>query len=368
MNVSGQSSDLPPGAAQPRAARRNQRGERLGARTAAARARWRDPGRAVAGRAAARPARSPARGAATPAGPRAAASPSSSATRGRSRRRVVVVQELGLVRGHVDADRAVAAARLAGQAQVERLADLGRAPAVGDQVAADHLEQQPGAAARRVLLLAGGLVARAHHGAGAVAALADPDAAAGGLGEVAAVVRVARATVEQLAGCTPVPAAGRRRAAAGDDHAGVHPAVRVPDRLEPPEQRRSTSAPYIRASSSSGPGRRRARPSSEPPCATHQVGRLLDEPPEPARRRRAEQIEVEPDVDAALAEVAVGDAAQPVPALQLAELAQVGTEPLGRDGARPPSRARPRRRPASGSRCRHPPRGSARARVARRAR
>src|SRR5690606_41985978 len=48
---------------------------------------------------------------------------------------VVVMQELGLVGRHVHIDRTVTAASLAGQAQVECVADLVRAPAVGDQLA-----------------------------------------------------------------------------------------------------------------------------------------------------------------------------------------------------------------------------------------
>ena len=43
---------------------------------------------------------------------------------------VVVGEELGLVGGHVDADRAVGLAALAGQAEVQSIAHLGRAPAV----------------------------------------------------------------------------------------------------------------------------------------------------------------------------------------------------------------------------------------------
>ena len=59
---------------------------------------------------------------------------------------VVVGQELGLHGGHVHLDRAVLLAALAGQAQVERVADLGGAPARGDRgvgVPLEHLEQQP---------------------------------------------------------------------------------------------------------------------------------------------------------------------------------------------------------------------------------
>ena len=49
--------------------------------------------------------------------------------------RVVVMRELRLVRRHVHVDRAVRQAALAGQAQVERVTYLGRAPAVGHHLA-----------------------------------------------------------------------------------------------------------------------------------------------------------------------------------------------------------------------------------------
>ncbi len=79
---------------------------------------------------------------------------------------VVVGQELGLHGGHVDLDRAVLLAALAGQAQVQRVADLGGPPARRDRgvgVPLQHLEQQPAPAAGGVLLLAGDHVRRAHH-------------------------------------------------------------------------------------------------------------------------------------------------------------------------------------------------------------
>ncbi len=189
--------------------------------------------------------------------------------------RVVVVQELGLVRRHVDADRAVALARLAGQAEIQRVAHLGRPPAVGDEVAADQLEQQPGSPARRVLLLAGDLVARAHRGAGRVAALPHTDAAAGGLREVAGVMRV-REDGEQFAG-RMVQLEVRVDPLWTDDHAGIHQVVRVPDGLEPPEQRHHVVAVHPRQQLRAGvavavlAGVRAAVPD-------HQVGGLLDEP------------------------------------------------------------------------------------------
>src|SRR4051794_39063404 len=88
-----------------------------------------------------------------------------------------------------DADRAVALAALAAEAQAESVLDGLAAPVVTDRPGLQHLEQQPGAAARRVALLAGHEVARAHHLLAAVVApaLADADAALHGPVEAALV-------------------------------------------------------------------------------------------------------------------------------------------------------------------------------------
>ncbi len=115
---------------------------------------------------------------------------------------VVVVEELRLVRGHVDADRAVAAAALAGQAQVERVPDLRGAPAVGDDLARQHLVQQPGPAARGVLLLPCGPERGAHDPRTGFrrTALGDADTPAHRRREVPAVGRVAEGDVHRAAG------------------------------------------------------------------------------------------------------------------------------------------------------------------------
>src|SRR5581483_10618757 len=76
----------------------------------------------------------------------------------------------------------------AGQTEVERLLHVLAPPAVGDDFALEHLEQQPRPPAGGVHLLAGHHVARAHRAAGFSPALADPDAAQGGVGEAAPVL------------------------------------------------------------------------------------------------------------------------------------------------------------------------------------
>src|SRR5690606_41253659 len=97
-----------------------------------------------------------------------------------------------LFRSHVDACGAVRGARLAAQAQVERLGHLGGGPAARDERAVGHLLEHAGTPARRVLLVPGRKVGGAHEPArgGVVrATLTDPDAPVHGRREVAVVVR-----------------------------------------------------------------------------------------------------------------------------------------------------------------------------------
>src|SRR5205085_6748274 len=92
--------------------------------------------------------------------------------------RVVMRAELGLVGRHIDIDRAIVLAALAGEAEIERLLDRIALPSVLERPALHHLEQQVRAAARRVLLFARRQVARAHDTILGVmpAAFADADA------------------------------------------------------------------------------------------------------------------------------------------------------------------------------------------------
>ena len=91
--------------------------------------------------------------------------------------RVVVRQKLGLVRRHVDVDRAVALASLAGEAQIECVFDRLVAPACRNLLTFEHLEEQTGPASRGVLLLARGHEARAHGATFHAPALSDSNAA-----------------------------------------------------------------------------------------------------------------------------------------------------------------------------------------------
>jgi hypothetical protein len=67
--------------------------------------------------------------------------------------RVVVVQELGLVGGHIDVDRAFAVADFAGQAEIKRFFNLIVFPAAFDDLALGHLPEQVDAGADGVLFL-----------------------------------------------------------------------------------------------------------------------------------------------------------------------------------------------------------------------
>ena len=103
-------------------------------------------------------------------------------------------EKFGFVGGDVDADRAVALASFAGEAEVERLFDFFAAPAVADDRifscwSLRHLPEQVSAAAGGVFLFVRGAVAGAHHAAFVAAAFADADAAQSGVRQAAVIVR-----------------------------------------------------------------------------------------------------------------------------------------------------------------------------------
>ena len=74
-------------------------------------------------------------------------------------------QHLDLHLGHVDAGRAFVAAGLAGDAEFQRLHHLVGRQRIGSELAGNRQPQRVGAAARDVLLVAGGAIGRAHHAA-----------------------------------------------------------------------------------------------------------------------------------------------------------------------------------------------------------
>ena len=144
---------------------------------------------------------------------------------------VVMREELRLQRRHVDTDRTVLRAALAGEAEVERLEHLLGPPEL-ELLPVDHLPEQSRAPARGVLLLARDHVAGTHHAAVRVATVADADAAERRVLEAAVIL------LEREVGLQP-----RRRVVRSepkvvrdpigvDDLARVHLPVGIPDGLE----------------------------------------------------------------------------------------------------------------------------------------
>ena len=241
---------------------------------------------------------------------------------------VVVVGEFGLVGGHVDVDRAVRQTPFARQAQIERVAHLGGAPPVGHHVALQHLPQQMRAPAGGVLLLAGGLIARAHHPAAGLAALADAHAAALGLGEVAVVVRIGeqRQRLSLQRRLMADVGVQRRRI---HHHTGVEHPARIPDVLHAGHQRQPVVAVHPAQHLRAGPAVA-VLPGHRPAQRHHQIGGLLDERPVGADAVLGEQIEVDAHVHAALTEVPVGRPGQPVAGHQRVQATQVVGQPVRR--------------------------------------
>jgi len=101
---------------------------------------------------------------------------------------VVMGEEFGLVRGHVDVDGTLGFAGFAGETQVERFVNGFILPVMSENVAFEHLPEKVGAAASGVLLLMRGHVAGTHGSGALFAAGSDADAAQRGLGERTLVV------------------------------------------------------------------------------------------------------------------------------------------------------------------------------------
>ena len=93
---------------------------------------------------------------------------------------VALGEKLGFVGGHVDLHGALGFAGFATEAKVESLVDGVALEAFVAQGAGEHLPKKMGAAAGRVLLLAGSAIAGAHDAALRVAARAYAHAALGG--------------------------------------------------------------------------------------------------------------------------------------------------------------------------------------------
>ncbi len=226
-------------------------------------------------------------------------------------------------------------------------------------LAGGHLEQQPGPPAGGVLLLAGGPVAGAHHAAVRGDALAHAEAAPGGPGERAAVVREGQRAARRASWAARRKRAGPRRGGPGAPPgrgSSGRPGPRSPLNSSNPAM---ISGGYIRGSSSARATPSPCSPDSEPPCATARSAASIMNARKSAIPDLGEQVEVDPDVQAAVAEVAVVGAAAAVPAQQRVELAQVGAEPLGRHRGVLPARPGLAAVGEPGHGCRRRPRGSA---------
>src|SRR5262249_34700806 len=90
---------------------------------------------------------------------------------------VIVREEFGLVRCHVDVDGAIALASLAGEAQIKCVEDFPAFESVADHIAMHHLEKKMCATASRVFFFHRRPVARAHRAFFLTPALADAYAA-----------------------------------------------------------------------------------------------------------------------------------------------------------------------------------------------
>ena len=238
-------------------------------------------------------------------------------------------QELGLVCGHVHADGTVAFAALAGQAEVEGAGYVVGVRRVHAGPAAGELEEQAGPAAGRVLLFAGGPVARAHHVAAAGQARPDADAAPGGRLQAAAVVGEGELGAGRGARSRHMDAQVGVEPPGPDHDARIHPVPRIPDVLELTERGDHLRCVHPRQQLRTGLPVTVLAGQRSPVCGD-QVSGLLDKAPETGDAGRGDQVEVDPDMHAAVAEMPVVGAPAAVIVHQLAELPQIRPQLPGR--------------------------------------
>ena len=241
---------------------------------------------------------------------------------------VTMGQELRFVSRHVHLDGTFRLAGLATEAQGERFIDGLALETFTLQCAGEHLPEQAGATARRVLLLAGGAVAGAHHAAIGLAACAHPHAALGSAFKGAAVGGKCK-VVHRFWGSPR----GRGRQIAKVFHrvinansigqlAGIHPVIGVPDGFELAKCLDELGAKHFRQQRGAGlsvavlAGDGTAK-------AQDQVGSAVKKLAETAQALDAAEVEIDAEMDAALAEVAVKRAAVAVLAHEREEPAQV---------------------------------------------
>src|SRR5687767_9479736 len=147
---------------------------------------------------------------------------------------VVVSEELGLVGGHVNADRAFRFAGFARETQVERMFDLVTLPSRGDRLTTQHLEQQVRTTPGRVLFIARDHVARAHRAGISLATLPDADTAQRRSCDAALHGQWKERPNRRWLVSGPAQVLGGPVRV--HDLAGIHQAIRIPNLLELPER------------------------------------------------------------------------------------------------------------------------------------
>ena len=239
---------------------------------------------------------------------------------------LVVREELGLHRRHVDAQRALALARLALEAEVEDLVQ----PLVAERLARvrlrERLDERVGAPAGGVLLLAGGHVGRAHHALAGLAAGADALAAVGGVAHAAAEVEVG---LERQRGRQRRVAEALRERWRVDHHARVEAPVGVEQRLDLAERLVELVAEHARVERAADAAVAVLR-RVDAVELRHQRGDLVGDGGHRLDALRRRQVDERADVQAADAAVAVEAGAQPVAVEDGAERLDVVAEARGR--------------------------------------
>ncbi len=215
--------------------------------------------------------------------------------------------------------------------------DLVGTPAVGDEAAVEHLLEDPRAAPGGVLLVAGGGVGGAHESALSAAvgpAFADPDAPVDGIGDVSSVVREGEAVGGAQAPGLGAAEVGVQRCRADDDPR-VHDVFGVQERLEGLHGAQGFGAVH----DGQQLGARASVPVLAGEGATVLGGQRRGAFEEPAHEGAvAVEGEVETDVDATVAEVAVGQPGDVLVGHQGLESAQVVAEAFRGDGGVLPAR------------------------------
>src|SRR5581483_5481833 len=221
---------------------------------------------------------------------------------------VVLGEELRFVPGHVHLHRALGLAGFAAEAKVERFVHGLALKALFTERARKHLPEQMGAAARRVLLVAGRAIARAHHPAFCIAARADADAALCRTLKRAA-IRLKREELRSITFWGRDVEVAQVFDRVVDTHsirdlARIHPVIRIPQHLELTEGLNKLGSEHL--------GQQRGARLAvavfaleRTAEAQHQVGSALNELAKRANTLFGAEVEVRPQMSASLAKVSI---------------------------------------------------------------